>query len=128
MSEAQPRRLDLSLHEESSLPPPSTAELGMDQPVRPSTEPRRPDVLFEQRRPRFEMPSDSALSRKARDAWEYTREQASELGSRLGHQVEDLGAQMTCWIRRHPSTSLLCGFSLGFLLADAIVYMRSRGR
>jgi hypothetical protein len=124
MNEMKPSRGDLSLHETSPLPAPGAANLQVDQPAHLASEP--PGVLFGERKPRFEMPSKVGIKETAREAWEYTREQASDVASKVGHQIEEAAAQVTCWIRQHPGTSLLCGFSIGFLLADAIVYLKSR--
>src|SRR5579884_4033127 len=121
MNEPQSRREDLSRSPSSPLPTPGTTNLGLEQPTPPG-------VLFGNGRRSFEQPAGARWTDKARHIWDETRHEAEDVAISVSHKAQDLVCQVTGWIRQHPGTSLLCGFSIGFLLADTILYMRSNRR
>jgi hypothetical protein len=127
MNEAQPRRLDLSLESASPLPSPGAAQLHVEHP------PDSVAPLWSSNPPagtgrRFEQPSSWHVGETAQQVWESARDQASALAGTLSHRAQIMGTDMTRWIRRNPATALLCGFGVGFLLADAVIFARSRSR
>ncbi len=127
MNEAQPRRLDLSLETESPLPHPSSAQFGIDQPF-DTKAPLRPAGISSIDGRRFEEPHSWHIGETARQVWDKTMHQASAVACSVSHQVENMGAGITSWIRRNPGTALMCGFGLGFLIADTVMLVRSTKR